>query len=93
VRFGGGSIPERGRECAEVVVDGSVVGGAAADDHVGPGVRAELLVDPRPLGVRARHREHDGRRSERFEARPRPDVQDAEVAKRRSGRGGLSASC
>ena len=26
VRFGGGYVPERGRECAEVVVDAGVVG-------------------------------------------------------------------
>ena len=39
VRFGGGRVAERGGECAEVVVDGGVVGGAAADDHVGAGVR------------------------------------------------------
>ena len=57
VRPGRDGISERGGEGAEVVVDGGVVGGAATHDHVGSGVRAEPLVQPAPLGIRARHRE------------------------------------
>ena len=34
----------------EMVVDGGVVGRAAAHDHVSPRVRAQLLVDPIRLG-------------------------------------------
>ena len=68
VRPGRGGISERGRERAEVMVDGGVIGRAAAHDNMGSGVRAEPLVDPAPLGIRARHREDDGRRGEGFQA-------------------------
>ena len=46
---------------------------------------------PARLGIRARHREDDGRRGQGFQARPRGDVQHAEVAQHRGRRGGLAA--
>jgi hypothetical protein len=90
VRLGGGGVAERGRERAEVVVDGGVVGRAATHDHVGSGVRPQPFVHPSPLGVRARGREHDGRRGERFRARPHGDIEHAEIAECRGRRGGLA---